>query len=169
MQINNNINNSTSFGKILKFDNQIAKMFEKPLYSKSIKTKETYAELLDTFAKSEPIKEFIAKNDVNVRFTRDLDLETEMVNMKVSIESPDKDACYPTIWEAESDGYSECTNFKTLAKKIASLTLEKLEEGKKNRLQLMAEYEHRFGLDELSKHKKLNEQIQNSINSIMNM
>lgn len=173
------VNNSPSFGKVLNFENQFAKIFEISTFNRSLPTKKAYNEFLDTFVKSEPINKFISEHDVNVKFERELDLESEVTRFAVSLEDPSVETVHPpVIWQAETffDGLRESIGFNTLSEKISKLRDDNLTLGHRNLQAQAAEEEARIiehkkwlNADMSDELKKIDERIQSSLDVIKNM
>lgn len=184
MQINKsnyheNSYRNPSFGKVLKFENDFQTYIEKiyqPDDFRCMNKLKAYADFLDTFSKSKPIKDYVAKHDVNIRFTLDSHNSNPTVAITDASLDPNLSRNDVLLLLGEEDWKDDrlASSFKSLTKKIKELPANTLVKRLKE-CQAQAEKERKrlFDLGKSNDYvkKKIsddNNRIQDALNEIEN-
>lgn len=138
MQVNrlNSSENSfqnPSFGKVLKFENGFQKYLEKINPSNDLRYAnklKAYADFLDVFEKSKPIKDYVAKHDVNIKFALDSHDSNPMVEITDTSLHPRLSRNDVLLVMGEETWHADkfTSSFRSLAQKIRELPMNALEE-----------------------------------------
>ncbi len=138
MQINKlssgeNSSQNLSFGKVLKFENGFQKYIERinPSNDLSYAHKlKAYADFLDVFQKSKPIKDYVAKHDVNITFTLDSHNSNPTVFITDTSLDPKLSRNDVLLFLGEETWNADkfTSSFKSLTQKIRELPINALEE-----------------------------------------